>query len=246
MRENLSDSGLLNIYKPSGLTSFQVVEVIRRILGIKKVGHCGTLDPLAEGILLVCFGKATKFSQIFVNQKKYYRGKMILGIATDTGDKAGKIILQKEAFPKTDSEIEKIFSLFVGEIEQTPPRYAALKYRGRKYYQYARAGEDFPRPKRKIKIYEFKLLENSFPEIGFSLSCSAGTYVRSLVEDVAAALGTCATLGSLVRERIGKFSIDDSLRWPNFQSLSREELFRRAVPLSEIENESILSPAPAH
>lgn len=228
------DSGLLNIYKPSGLTSFQVVRVVREILQVKKVGHCGTLDPLAEGVLLVCFGKATKYTRFFLGEKKVYRARMVLGIATATGDKEGQIIRQENLRPPSESQIKEVFTRFLGEVEQVPPRYAALKYQGKKYYEYARAGIDFPRPARKINIYHFDLLEYTFPYLTFTLGCSAGTYVRSLVEDVAAGLGSCGSLDNLVRESVGGFSADKAIPWEEIKEISDEKLFRKATPLAEM------------
>jgi len=216
--------GLLNIQKPSGLTSFEVVRKVRRILQEKKVGHCGTLDPMAAGVLIVVFGKATKQAAQISGQDKVYRAQVRLGLSTDSGDITGKII---EESPVPDIPIEKVKTVlknFIGLTDQIPPMVSAVKHRGRRLYALAREGITVERIPRKIEIKSIEMIQFNSPVLEFRVLCSKGTYIRVLAEDLGRALGVPATLQSLVREKSGNFRIEESLPWPQVLSSSKESL----------------------
>ncbi len=224
----LSPGGLLNVNKPSGIRSFSIIETVRSILQEKKVGHCGTLDPMASGVLLVLFGKATSFSDALMSGEKVYRGEMKLGLKTDTGDITGKV-LETAPVPELDSSaIQAAFQKFVGEIKQIPPMYSAVKWKGRKLYQYARAGLPAQRGPRQVTVFSFDLLRHEKETIEFRVACSKGTYVRTLIEDVGVSLGLPATLSSLVREKSGRHSLDASIGWESLCRMDRETLLSRS------------------
>jgi tRNA pseudouridine55 synthase len=225
----LPRGGVLNISKPSGLTSFQVVRQVRRILGEKRVGHCGTLDPMASGVLVVVFGSATVLQDQFMAGEKVYRAEMKLGIKTDTGDITGKPLMTCEPPKISTLQIQKAFDKFTGEISQVPPMYSALKRDGKPLYAYARAGVEVHRDPRPVTIHALTLIALRHPVIEFRVVCSKGTYVRTLVEDLGEFLGVPATLSGLVREKVGKFSIDQSLSWEQLAGMGRDELFARSL-----------------
>lgn len=235
---SISMGGLLNINKSPQNTSFEVVRVVKRILNEKRVGHCGTLDPMATGVLLVLFGRATTLSNRLMAGKKSYLGEMTLGIQTDTGDMTGKIIQKSGVVPEINlSQIETAFEKFIGEIIQIPPKYSAVKREGRKLYEYARQGIDVIQPPRIISIYSAEIIRYAHPKITFRLICSSGTYVRSWVEDVGNELGYPATLSSLVREQVGSYRVEDSLDFNDLLKINREQLLSASIPYSEIAHE---------
>ena len=228
MPATASKGGLLNINKPIHLTSFQVVKKVRKILGEKRVGHCGTLDPLASGVLLVLFGLATSQAENFVSSEKEYRCVMQFGIRTDTGDLDGRIIESADfVFPKKE-EIERAFIAFTGEIEQIPPMFSAVKVGGQRLYKYARKGIEIKRAPRKVWIASLEFLSSNSPYLEFRAVCSKGTYIRVLAEDIGKFLGIPATVYSLVRERIGSFSIDQSLSWNDLSGMDRDRLIKHS------------------
>ena len=208
-------SGLLLVNKPSGITSFKVVSIIRKKLNVKKVGHCGTLDPLAKGLMIVLVGKATKRQDKFMKQDKVYYAKIKLGIKTDTGDLEGKIISQSDFSNITLEQIKTVCNSFVGEIEQEPPMYSALKVNGKKLYELARKGITIERKKRKIKIYNIDFLSFNGNEIELKIKCSSGTYIRVLAQDIGSKLKTDATLSFLRREQIGSYTLNQSVPLEN-------------------------------
>jgi tRNA pseudouridine55 synthase len=224
----ISSSGILNINKPSGCTSFQVVRHIRSLLGASKVGHCGTLDPLASGVLIVVFGDATRQAESLMGQEKVYKADMILGIRTDSGDVTGRTIEQSQVPFFSREKIEKAFLKFMGPQRQVPPIVSAIKYQGTRLYKLARAGIEAPRPPRDIEIHSLDILDIQPAQISFRVRCSKGTYVRSLAEDIGRELGVPATLKSLVRERSGDFRVEDALTWQEISSMSREELLGKS------------------
>lgn len=226
---SVQTGGLLNINKPAGLTSFQVVKKIRTILKIKRVGHCGTLDPMAQGVLLIVFGSATAFSDELMSGEKVYWGEMRLGIKTDTGDITGKV-METMIPPQAEREtVEKIFRDFVGEIDQVPPMFSAIKKNGMKLYDYARKGIEIVRPPRKVKIHSLDLLGLDPGLIRFRVACSKGTYIRSLVEDIGEVLEVPATLSALTRERSGSFAVEQSLNWNEVLRMRPDELLSKAI-----------------
>lgn len=220
--------GILNIHKPSGLTSFEVVRTVKKLLGERKVGHCGTLDPMACGVLVVLYGFATKVSEKLAGQEKLYRAKMQMGIRTDTGDITGKIIERLPVPELEEEQIKKVFKKFCGSICQATPLYSAVKREGKKLYEYARQGIPVSAPKRFVEIYSLELLSLENPFVEFRVACSKGTYLRSLAEDLGKEFGTCATLSELTRERLGSFAIEDSIPWEQFLSMTRPALLARA------------------
>jgi tRNA pseudouridine55 synthase len=204
-------NGLLLVNKPSGITSFGLLKQIKKKLSVKKIGHCGTLDPLAQGLMLVLVGKATKKQDFFMKKDKIYKATIKLGIKTDTADMAGKIIATAGYEHITVDDVKKICEDFIGEIEQVPPMYSALKVKGKKLYDLARQGITVERKKRKIKIYYIDILNFKAGIIEARIKCSSGTYIRTLAEDIGSALKTEAVLSGLVREQIDNWKLSDAL-----------------------------------
>lgn len=203
--------GIINIYKPKGLTSHDVVNKIRRILGIKKVGHTGTLDPDAEGVLPICVGRATKTADMLTASDKQYRARVTLGSATDTQDSSGKVIKSAEV-NVTKEDIENSVKKFIGDIDQIPPMYSAIKIGGKKLYELARENKTVERPPRRIHISNisitgFDLENNSFEMI---VDCSKGTYIRTLSNDIGEDLKCFGHMSGLVRTKSGRFDISAS------------------------------------
>jgi len=216
--------GLLLLDKPSGVTSFDCVAVVRKKLGVQRVGHCGTLDPAARGLLLVLVGAATSSQDSFLGLEKEYWFTAELGRRTSTGDREGKMTETKPWGHVTKDALEESLRRFTGDIQQVPPMYSALKHRGKPYYEYARKGLSVPRAPRTVTIRAFSLISFHPPAWEARVVCSRGTYVRTLVEDVSESLKTCGTLTDLVRERIGPYHKDQALTWPELQMISREDL----------------------
>ena len=216
--------GLLLLDKPAGVTSFDCVQLARRRFGTSKVGHCGTLDPAARGLLLLLVGAATREQDSFLNLSKQYWLKAQFGLRTSTGDREGEVVEEKPVDQVTIESLENVVSDFIGEIQQTPPLYSALKYKGKPYYRYARKGVEIPRFPRAVSIVSFSVLSFRLPYWEGRLVCSRGTYVRTLVEDVAKRLGSCATLVDLVRERIGSYALNQALKWEALRTGSELDL----------------------
>lgn len=202
--------GILVVNKPSGITSHDVVDFIRRKFNIKRVGHAGTLDPLATGVLVMLLGKATKLSNTFLNDDKEYIAKLYFGKSTDTQDSQGKVLEEKNIAPIDIENIKKTLENFKGEIEQIPPMVSAIKHKGKKLYELARAGKTVDREPRKIKISEIEILDFKFPELTFKVKCSKGTYVRTLCEDIGRSLGAPSHMSGLVRSASGDFLLENS------------------------------------
>jgi tRNA pseudouridine55 synthase len=206
-------NGILLIDKPVGITSHDVVDYIRKRYMIKKVGHGGTLDPLASGLLIIMLGKATKLSQRIISLDKEYIAEMVLGFSTTTGDLAGEVIekAKDDGYLKlTKYQIEEIFQKFVGEIEQIPPMYSAVKYKGVRLYKLARKGIEIPRQPRKVKVYNLTIEDIDLPRIRFKIRCSRGLYIRQLCIDIGKELGYPAHLSQMVRTAIGRFNLDSA------------------------------------
>jgi len=206
------------------VTSFDCVALVRRRLGVQRVGHCGTLDPAAKGLLLILIGSATKTQDSFLGLEKEYWFRAELGRKTSTGDNEGEVCETRPFNHVSQEGLETALQSFVGNIQQIPPIYSALKYRGKPYYQYARKGQSVPRLPRAVTISSFSLLSMSLPFWEARVVCSRGTYVRTLVEDVAVSLQTCGTLAELVRERIGLYRRERALAWDILRNAAREEL----------------------
>jgi tRNA pseudouridine55 synthase len=205
--------GILLVLKPPGMTSFDVVAWLRGIIRIKKIGHGGTLDPAACGLLPVCIGKATKTMDWFHKFDKSYRAEMILGIVTDTQDGEGTVIAKKPA--RVDiSKLQSVLDKFKGEYEQIPPMFSAVKVGGKRLYDLARKGKVIERPPRKVKISSLEIIsaetDQEHPVIRFDVNCSKGTYIRTLCSDIGEALGCGAHMSFLVRTRVGPFSVENA------------------------------------
>lgn len=204
-------AGFLNINKPLGITSHDVVARVRRGLKIKKVGHAGTLDPLATGVLVVCVGYATRLSEYAVDSRKRYRARVHLGVTTESYDAEGDIVARCDASEVGRDDVQRILPAFTGEIEQLPPMYSAVKQGGRKLYELARAGQTVERKSRTVRIYNLELIAWEPPEFTLDVECGAGTYIRSLAYDIGDALGVGAHLSGLTRTGSGSFSVEDAV-----------------------------------
>lgn len=223
-------NGILNIYKPAGPTSHDIVDKIRQITHIKRVGHTGTLDPFAEGILIILIGKATKLQSKFMNMDKTYVATLKLGGVSDTYDKTGvKSKCQNPNYSKSISkaQISKTLKTFTGEIEQVPPAYSAIKIKGKKAYELARKGIKSKLKARKIKIYDIKLLNYRYPYLKIQVKCGKGTYIRSLAHDIGQKLSCGAYLEKLIRTKIGKFNIKNSTK---LKDLNSKTLSKKIIP----------------
>lgn len=224
-------SGLLLLDKPSGVTSFDCVAVVRRRLGIQRVGHCGTLDPAARGLLLILVGPATRKQDSFLSLEKEYWFRAEFGRRTSTGDLEGEVDATAPFGHVTAEPLRKVLENFVGDIAQIPPIYSALKFRGKPYYSYARKGQPVPRVPRTVTIHSLSLLSFVAPYWEARVVCSRGTYVRTLAEDVAERLNTCGTLVELVRERIGPYRNNQALSWDALRQAPSEELLASLHPV---------------
>lgn len=203
------NSGIINVYKEAGYTSFDVVARLRGILKIKKIGHTGTLDPDATGVLPVCVGKATKLCDMLTDKDKVYECVMMLGVETDTYDLSGRI-LERNSVTASEDEIVAAINSFVGDIMQVPPMYSALKVNGKKLYELAREGKEVERKARPVTIFSIDILNISLPEVSIRIHCSKGTYIRSLCHDVGEKLGCGCAMKSLIRTRVSMFDIADA------------------------------------
>lgn len=226
----MSLKGILNIDKEKGISSARVVSLVRRALDMKKVGHTGTLDLEANGVLPIVIGKATRVSDYMMTKDKVYKTDLILGIRTDTLDAAGEITARSDKLINKD-EFIKVMESFKGEIEQIPPMYSALKVGGKKLYDLAREGIEIQRKIRKVKIYDIRLLSFDFPRASIEVTCSKGTYIRTLVDDIGIKLGTYAHVENLERFRVGKLDIKDSIKSADILEMPKEELIDRLIPL---------------
>jgi tRNA pseudouridine55 synthase len=204
------ESRIINIDKPEGITSFGVVKLVRRWTGYIKVGHAGTLDPMASGVLLICTGLETKRVSRLMELEKEYLGTITLGITTDTDDTEGEVKTTHPVPEFSSEEIERALDRFRGEIQQTPPMYSALKHKGRRLYKLAREGKVVPRKSRTVRIYGLELLSWKNPQIRLKVTCSRGTYIRSLARDIGEILGTGGILSQLRRSRIGPYTIQNA------------------------------------
>lgn len=219
-------SGILIIDKPKGMTSHDVVNIVRKVLNIKKVGHAGTLDPIATGVLIILIGKATKKSDSLLNEDKDYSVTLRLGSATDTGDASGKIIRADSLTGLSAGTVRDTIMSFVGERVQVPPMYSAVKFKGRPLYKLARKGIEIPRAARKINIKEIRVKDISFPDVVFDISCSKGTYVRQLCSDIGERLGRGGHMAELKRTRSGDYDISQAVTIDRLKGISPAELFK--------------------
>ena len=205
-------NGILNIYKEKGYTSHDVVAKLRGIVRQKRIGHTGTLDPDAEGVLPVCLGKATSLCGMLTDQSKIYETVLLLGKVTDTQDLTGRVLEERETQRLTEEEVRSCIAGFAGDYEQLPPMYSALKVNGKKLYELARQGIEVERKKRKVRIHEISIQEISLPRVRMKVHCSKGTYIRTLCHDIGRKLGCGGCMESLLRIRAGCFELSDSVR----------------------------------
>lgn len=203
--------GLLNVHKPPGVTSRDVVNRFQRLLKPAKVGHAGTLDPLATGVLVVCVGQGTRLVEYVQLLPKTYLATFLFGRRSDTEDVEGTVELLPEARQPERGEVDAALPKFLGEIQQRPPQYSAIKVAGRRAYDLARRGQTVELAERPVTIYRLEVVEYAYPELQLRIECGSGTYVRSLGRDLAESLGTNAVMSALTRERIGSFQLDEAI-----------------------------------
>ncbi len=219
--KNTSLNGILVIDKPPGLSSARVVSIVKRLLQVKKVGHAGTLDPFATGVLIVCVNQATRLARFWLNSAKTYQAELCLGIETDTQDPTGTVISTSESIDVPEDKLRTVMKSFVGTVNQAPPVYSALKHQGVPLYRLARKGEPFQKPSRQIQIYRLEILEIALPLVRFEVNCSAGTYVRTLCADIGKILGCGGHLKNLRRTASSGYSITDAVSLSELEELAR-------------------------
>ena len=227
-------TGILNINKPAGITSYDVVDVIKKIFIGSKVGHTGTLDPVATGVLPILIGEATKLSNKLTAESKAYRVKMLLGVETNTYDITGKIVFAS-VVNKDEIYIRERIKRFIGKSEQMPPIYSAIKVKGKRAYEYARAGEEVELKPREIEIYDINNIAVDLKrrEVCFDVYCTKGTYVRSLVNDIGKKIGCGATMIDLIRLKNGDFTIENSIPLYDFLKLPIEEMKKKVISIDD-------------
>lgn len=223
--------GIINFFKPKGMTSHDAVSFFRRLLGIKRIGHTGTLDPNATGVLPICIGKATRVSEYFNEMDKEYVGELTLGMMTDTQDIDGRVL--KHSHKKVEGkDIINSFNKFKGEITQIPPMYSAVRHKGKKLYELAREGKTVERKPRYSNIKDIKIINNYMnKEIIFYTKCSKGTYIRTLCNDIGEDLGTYGFMSFLIRIGVGNFKIEDSYSMEYLSTLNQEEVKKLLEPM---------------
>ncbi|MFQ5873363.1 MAG: tRNA pseudouridine(55) synthase TruB [Dehalococcoidia bacterium] len=212
----MSINGTLNLCKPSGRTSFDIVRLVRKLTQQKRVGHGGTLDPLASGVLPICIGQATRVTEFLAEADKSYEAQVVLGVATDTYDSEGKVVERGDPSSVTYEVMQEALQSFRGPIEQMPPMFSALKHQGKRLYELARAGVVVERKKRSTIIHRLEVVKWEHPLVILEVTCGRGAYIRSLVDDLGRALGCGAHLKNLVRLRTGPFDIRDSMELEEF------------------------------
>ncbi len=225
-------NGLLLIDKPAGLTSFEVIRRVRRALKVRKVGHLGTLDPFATGLLPLALGEATKLAQFLMEEPKTYLATVKLGVETDTQDLTGRVIGKSDYLPSGE-EIRQTASGFVGEIEQVPPMYSAVHHQGERLYKLARRGQEVEVAPRKVLIYRLEVQELALPHVTITVECSKGTYVRTLARDLGRALKCGAHLAGLTRLAVGSFQLEEALPLERIEATENSAKIRQClIPLA--------------
>lgn len=226
--------GCINVYKEKGFTSFDVIAKLRGILKQKKIGHTGTLDPQAEGVLPVCLGNGTRLCDMLTDKDKVYRAELVLGIVTDTQDRTGQLLSRTEDLPDI-GEVREAIAFFVGAYEQVPPMYSAIKVNGKKLYELAREGRTVERKARPVEVYSIDILKEEIPVITIRVHCSKGTYIRTLCHDIGEKLGCGACMGSLLREKAGSFLLKDALTLRQIEEKAADGSFASIVtPVDEL------------
>jgi tRNA pseudouridine55 synthase len=226
--------GVLLVDKAEGMTSHDVVALVRRQLGIKKIGHCGTLDPIATGLLLLTIGRGTKVQDLLMSEDKEYVGTLSLGATTTTQDRQGEIVETKPVPALSEEEIRAAFDKFRGDFYQIPPMVSAKKHGGVPLYKLARQGKVIEREPRFVHVYRHSIDKIALPEIDFSVLCSKGFYVRTYAHDIGEALGCGAHLKSLRRTKSGRFEVANAIRVDQIKELPREEVVQRILSLPQV------------
>ena len=231
-------NGVINVYKEPGYTSHDVVAKLRGILKQKKIGHMGTLDPNAVGVLPVCLGKATKLCNLLSEKDKTYTATMLLGIETDTQDTTGQITNQtpeEEVMKLSEEKVFDVIKSYIGEHDQIPPMFSAIKINGQKLYNLARKGEEIERPPRHCKIIDITITKIDLPRVSFHVTCSKGTYVRTLCYDIGKDLGVGACMEKLTRTRVERFDIKDSISLSQIEEIRDQGVLEQYItPVDEI------------
>lgn len=225
-------NGIMNVYKEAGYTSHDVVARLRGICKMKKIGHTGTLDPDAVGVLPVCFGSGTKLCDLLTDWDKEYVAVLRLGVETDTQDLSGQVLFQAEEETLgqlAQEQVRESILSFLGGYEQVPPMYSALKVNGKKLYELARAGKEVERRPRTVQIRELEILEMNLPTVRFQVVCSKGTYIRTLCHDIGKKLGCGGAMASLTRSRVGMFGIEEALRLSEIEKLRDENKISNVI-----------------
>ena len=227
--------GILNIYKEKGYTSHDVVAKLRGITGQRKIGHTGTLDPEAEGVLPVCLGRATKVCDLLTDRDKTYEAVLLLGIRTDTQDVSGTVTDRGDIQGITREMVEQAAKKYVGEYDQIPPMYSALKVNGKKLYELAREGKTIERKARRVRIYELEILEEALPRVRLRVRCSKGTYIRTLCDDIGADLGCYGCMEALLRTSVGPFALEEACRLEDVEAAVKAgELGKMLCPIDRL------------
>ncbi len=226
-------NGVINLFKPRGMTSHDAVRILRKILNTSKIGHIGTLDPLASGVLPLCIGKATRIVEYLGDLDKEYIAELSLGIRTDTQDVEGKVIASSDK--KVDEKlIYSVMEKYKGDLSQIPPMYSALKYKGKKLYELAREGKIIERQARNIKIYDQEILDiQDGKSIVFYVRCSKGTYIRTLCDDIGMDLGTYGYMSYLIRTGVGNFKINDSYSIEYIRKIGMDNIEKILIPMDQ-------------
>jgi len=227
-------SGVLLVDKAPDMTSHDVVAIARRALGTKKIGHCGTLDPMATGLLMLVVERATKIQDLLMSEEKEYEGTLTLGKTTSTQDRQGEVLEEKEVAAFTAAQIDGAFAAFTGDFEQIPPMVSAIKMDGVPLYKLARKGQEVERKPRPVSVFKYEVHRSEMPEVDFTVTCSKGFYVRTYAHDIGAKLGCGAHLSALRRTRSGRFKLDRAVTVDQLKTAPREELWRTLVSLAEI------------
>jgi tRNA pseudouridine55 synthase len=226
--------GVLLVDKAEGMTSHDVVALVRRKLEMKKVGHCGTLDPIATGLLLLTLGRGTKIQDLLMSEDKEYAGTLVLGVATSTQDREGEMIAERPVPALEETQIRAAFEKFRGDFYQMPPMVSAKKHGGVPLYKLARQGKVVEREPRLVHVYRYTVDRVALPEIDFSVLCSKGFYVRTYAHDIGESLGCGAHLKSLRRTKSGRFNIDEAITVDEIKNVPREEVLQRILSLPDV------------
>lgn len=228
-------NGIVNIYKEKGYTSHDVVAVLRKVVGQKKIGHTGTLDPDATGVLPVCLGRATKVCELLTDHDKTYEALLLLGKTTDTQDISGEVLEERDPGNLTEEEVRSCIESFIGEYDQIPPMYSALKVNGKKLYELAREGKTVERKSRKVQIHGIRILEMNLPHVRMEVDCSKGTYIRTLCHDIGEKLQVGGCMEELERTKVGRFLKEDAVTLDEVrQKMEQGEGAELFTPLDQI------------